>query len=105
MAKPKKSLNWVDKKFEQERRKIFKKYGPIEGEEVWRNWFVKNTTKKPVKKVARASTKSMNSSIPGDKRINNPKPKSTLTKAKLNMGGAANKKLSYGGLKGGKRKK
>ena len=64
----------------------------------------KKPTKKPTKKVARASTKSM-TSIPGDKRINNPKPKSTLTKAKLNMGGAANKKLSYGGLKGGKRKK
>ena len=64
----------------------------------------KKPTKKPTKKVARASTKSM-TSIPGDKRIRNPKPKSTLTRAKLNMGGAANKKLSYGGLKGGKRKK
>ena len=71
----------------------------------WMSKLKKKSTKKSTKKVARASTKSMNSSIPGDKRINNPKPKSTLTRAKLNMGGAANKKLSYGGLKGGKRKK
>ena len=86
MAKTKKtSRSWVDKKFDEERKKIFKKYGPIEGEKIWRDWLVEGKKTKPTKKVARASTKSM-TSIPGDKRIHNPKQK-----VRLSTGGSPKK--------------
>ena len=81
MAKTKKLSPW-EKELMKEKRMIFKKYGPIEGEKLWRDWFVEKKKTKSTK-TAKYSPKS---SIPSDKRIRNPKPK-----VRLSTGGSPKK--------------